>query len=54
MPSTIDTEANRVAMPNANPALWVAPSSIAGLLVWLASDASKDVSGALIPIYGGS
>ncbi|MBL0160649.1 MAG: SDR family NAD(P)-dependent oxidoreductase [Bryobacterales bacterium] len=52
LPSTIDTAANRAAMPAANPALWVSPQSIAGLLVWLASDASQDVNGALLPIYG--
>ncbi|HEY3439400.1 MAG TPA: SDR family NAD(P)-dependent oxidoreductase [Paludibaculum sp.] len=52
MPSTIDTAVNRAAMPDADPARWVSPQSIAGLLVWLASDASKDVNGALLPIYG--
>jgi len=54
MPSTIDTPANRAAMPDADPALWVTADSISGLLIWLASDASRDVSGALIPIYGGA
>jgi NAD(P)-dependent dehydrogenase (short-subunit alcohol dehydrogenase family) len=54
LPSTIDTPTNRAAMPDVSPALWVTPSSIAGLLVWLASDASQDVNGALIPIYGRS
>ena len=54
MPSTIDTAVNRAAMPGADPALWVSPDSISGLLVWLASDASQDVNGALIPIYGRS
>lgn len=54
LPSTIDTAANRAAMPDANPALWVSPESIAGLLIWLASDASRDVNGSLIPIYGRS
>ncbi|QOY89156.1 SDR family oxidoreductase [Paludibaculum fermentans] len=52
MPSTIDTAANRAAMPDADFTRWVKPDSIAGLLVWLASDASADVSGALIPVYG--
>jgi NAD(P)-dependent dehydrogenase (short-subunit alcohol dehydrogenase family) len=54
LPSTIDTAANRAAMPSADPAKWVAPASIASLLVWLASDESRDVNGALIPIYGRS
>lgn len=52
LPSTIDTAANRAAMPAADFARWVRPESIAGLLVWMASDASADVSGALIPVYG--
>jgi len=30
----------------------VKPESIARLLLWLASDASADVNGAVIPIYG--
>lgn len=52
-PSIIDTPANRAAMPSADPARWVKPESIARLLVWLASDEAADVSGAVIPIYGG-
>lgn len=54
LPSTIDTPANRVAMPNANPADWVTPQSIGQLVVSLCSDASADINGALIPIYGRS
>jgi len=54
LPSTIDTPANRAAMPDAAFARWVTPASIGDLLVWLASDASQDISGALIPIYGRS
>lgn len=52
LPSTIDTKTNRAAMPAADFQKWVRPESIAGLLVWLASDESADVNGALIPIYG--
>jgi NAD(P)-dependent dehydrogenase (short-subunit alcohol dehydrogenase family) len=52
LPSTIDTEVNRKAMPNADHSKWVTPQSIAGLLVWLVSEAAKDVNGAVIPIYG--
>jgi NAD(P)-dependent dehydrogenase (short-subunit alcohol dehydrogenase family) len=54
MPSTIDTEANRRAMPKANHSSWVSPKSIAGLIAWLASDEAADVNGAVIPIYGRS
>jgi NAD(P)-dependent dehydrogenase (short-subunit alcohol dehydrogenase family) len=52
LPSVIDTPANRAAMPSADASKWVTPESIAGLLVWLTSDAARDVSGGVIPIYG--
>jgi NAD(P)-dependent dehydrogenase (short-subunit alcohol dehydrogenase family) len=52
MPSTIDTEANRRAMPNAVHSKWVRPESIARVVSWLASDAARDVSGAVVPVYG--
>lgn len=52
LPSTIDTPANRQAMPKSDFSRWVAPESIAKTLVWLASKEAGDVSGALIPIYG--
>ena len=52
LPSTIDTPANRAAMPKADFSRWVAPQSIAKLLVFLTSDSAVDTSGAVIPIYG--
>src|SRR5579872_5119401 len=52
LPGTIDTPANRKAMPGADVAQWVQPGPIASLIVWLASDAGKDVTGAAIPVYG--
>jgi NAD(P)-dependent dehydrogenase (short-subunit alcohol dehydrogenase family) len=52
LPSTIDTPANRAAMPKVDPSRWVKPESIAKLLVYLVSDAAADTSGAVIPIYG--
>jgi NAD(P)-dependent dehydrogenase (short-subunit alcohol dehydrogenase family) len=51
-PSTIDTPANRAAMPKADPGRWVKPEQIAATLVFLASDAAAATSGAIIPIYG--
>jgi NAD(P)-dependent dehydrogenase (short-subunit alcohol dehydrogenase family) len=51
-PSTIDTAANRAAMPDVDPARWVRPEEIAATLVLLASDAAASTSGAIIPIYG--
>jgi NAD(P)-dependent dehydrogenase (short-subunit alcohol dehydrogenase family) len=52
LPSTIDTPLNRQAMPQADFSRWVSPESIAKTLVWLASAAAGDVSGAVVPIYG--
>lgn len=52
LPSTIDTQANRAAMPRVDFSRWVKPESIAKLLVYLVSDAAADTSGAVIPIYG--
>ncbi len=52
LPSTIDTEANRRAMPNADFSKWVKPESLAAQLVLLASDAGEDTNGQLIVIEG--
>jgi NAD(P)-dependent dehydrogenase (short-subunit alcohol dehydrogenase family) len=53
LPGTMDTPANRAAMPGSDPAKWVQPSQVASLLVHLASDQSSQISGAVIPILGG-
>lgn len=50
LPTTIDTPANRTAMPDADPSKWVKPESIAQLIGFLVSDAAGQVNGALIPI----
>lgn len=52
LPGTMDTPANRKAMSGADASTWVKPASVASLIVWLASDAGKDVTGAAIPVYG--
>ncbi len=52
LPGTMDTPANRKAMPEADFSKWVQPASIASLMVWLAGDGGKDVNGAVIPVYG--
>jgi len=52
LPGTMDTPANRKAMPNADFSKWVQPASVASLITWLASDAGKDMNGAVIPVYG--
>jgi len=58
LPGTMDTPANRAAMPNADFSKWVQPKAVASLMVWLAGDPvaedpAKDVNGAVIPVYGG-
>lgn len=52
LPSTIDTLANRRDMPDADFSKWVKPEEIARVIVFLASDNSKPISGAGIPVYG--
>ncbi len=52
LPGTMDTPGNRAGDPNADPSQWVQPSQVAALLVYLASDAGAQVTGAAIPVYG--
>jgi NAD(P)-dependent dehydrogenase (short-subunit alcohol dehydrogenase family) len=52
LPGTMDTPANRVAMPGADPSKWVQPAQVASLLVHLVSDSASQINGAVIPIYG--
>jgi NAD(P)-dependent dehydrogenase (short-subunit alcohol dehydrogenase family) len=54
LPSTMDTPANRAAMPGADPARWVSLPSAAGVVAFLLGDEARDISGAAIPVYGRS
>ncbi len=54
LPSTIDTPANRSAMPDADHSKWVALDSLAKVIAFLLSDESEAVSGAALPVYGRS
>ncbi len=53
LPSIIDTEANRKAMPDANFATWPKPEDIARVILFLCSDDAKLIHGAAVPVYGG-
>ena len=52
LPSIIDTPANREAMPDADPARWVAPAALAEVIAFLVSHAAAPIHGALIPVVG--
>lgn len=52
IPGTIDTPKNREAMPDADYSKWVKPSAIADVVLFLASESSRAVTGATIPVYG--
>ncbi|HSB80546.1 MAG TPA: SDR family NAD(P)-dependent oxidoreductase [Candidatus Methylomirabilis sp.] len=52
LPSVIDTPANRKAMPKADHSPWVKPEEIARVLLFLCSEAAREISGASIPVYG--
>ncbi|MGV7216999.1 SDR family oxidoreductase [Bradyrhizobium sp. UFLA05-112] len=52
LPSIIDTKANRTSMPDADFSKWVTPQELAEVILFLASDASSAVTGALIPVSG--
>jgi NAD(P)-dependent dehydrogenase (short-subunit alcohol dehydrogenase family) len=54
LPSIIDTEANRKAMPGADFAKWPKPEEIAQVIVFLCSDAAKVIHGASLPVFGNS
>ena len=52
LPGTMDTPANRKAMPTADTSKWVRTESVASLVVWLLGKYGDDVNGAVFPIYG--
>jgi len=54
LPSIIDTPVNRADMPDADFGTWVQPGAIADVVLFLISDASRAISGALIPVSRGT
>jgi NAD(P)-dependent dehydrogenase (short-subunit alcohol dehydrogenase family) len=54
LPGTLDTPQNRAAMPDQDHATWVSPAALADVILFLASDAARGITGAAIPVYGRS
>src|ERR1700758_3785731 len=52
LPGTMDTPANRKAMPAADPSKWVQPGAVADLALLLAEDRAPQMTGTVIPIDG--
>lgn len=52
LPTIIDTEANRRAMPNADFNKWLLKEDLANVILFLCSSDSKVINGAAIPTYG--
>jgi NAD(P)-dependent dehydrogenase (short-subunit alcohol dehydrogenase family) len=52
LPGTLDTPANRAAMPDADVNRWVQPEALAEVIAFLASDAARAVNGAAVRVAG--
>lgn len=52
LPGTIDTAANREAMPGADRSRWVESEALADVILFLLSDGARAVHGAALPVYG--
>lgn len=52
LPGVIDTPQNRAAMPDAPFDRWVTPTQLAGVILFLLSDAASAITGAGIPVSG--
>lgn len=50
-PSTLDTEANRKAMPKADPSRWLSTKAAAGAILHLIAPENTEMSGAVVPLY---
>ena len=50
LPGTIDTAANRRAMPDADRSKWTSPDAVARVIAFLLSSESAPTTGALVPV----
>jgi len=51
VPSTIDTAINRQSMPDADPANWVTPAAIAGIMEFITSDKGNVLRETVLKVY---
>ena len=52
LPGIIDTPQNRADMPKADTSKWVQAQAIADVVVFLASEGARAITGAAIPVFG--
>lgn len=52
LPGTLDTPANRRAMPDGDPRAWVEPEALADSMLFLASPGARAVTGVSLPVFG--
>jgi NAD(P)-dependent dehydrogenase (short-subunit alcohol dehydrogenase family) len=52
LPETLDTPANRNAMPDSDPRAWVDPQALADAMLFLASPLARAVTGVALPVFG--
>jgi NAD(P)-dependent dehydrogenase (short-subunit alcohol dehydrogenase family) len=52
LPGTMDTPANRHAMPDADPSRWVELDAVADAILFLSSPAARGIHGAAVPVFG--
>ncbi len=54
LPTIIDTESNRAAMPNSNYSTWIPPQDLAKVICFLSSEESKVINGGALATPGTS
>ncbi len=52
LPGTMDTAANRAAMPGADFSKWLQPDEVASLILTVSDESAKLINGTLVPIQG--
>lgn len=52
LPGTLDTPANRSAMPGADVSTWVEPDALVDAMLFLAAPAARALHGVALPVFG--